>query len=130
VSGKKSRDKGTRGEREAAKYLRKLGFEAERNARNGISTDDLHLPGLPNVCVEVKYGYAAMDLHTQSLRDAWEQAFNTRMPDGRWPSSSTVLWKPPRKPWRLTWMDPHGLSTTTGDAEIKHKLLELNGDTP
>ena len=131
-----SRAKGAHGEREAAKYLRKLGFEAERNGRNGYSSDDLIVPGLPNVRIEVKFGYPSskIDIGTKGLRDAWEQADgwcadrvykngDKGVPITKIP---VVLWKPPRRPWRLTWLDTCGLVTTTGDGEIKTKLLELN----
>lgn len=135
AAGKKGRRKGARGERAAAEYLRSLGFEAERNARNGISTDDLRVPGLPMVHIEVKYGVRGMDVQTASLRKAWEQANETRAQiysDGpvdllRMAKSPVVLWKPLGTAWRLTWMDSHGLSTTAGDAEIKAVLERLNG---
>ena len=122
--GSKSREKGARGEREAAKYLTKLGFECERNGRNGYSTDDLRLPGLPKVHVEVKFGYADMDIHTASLRNALDQADK----DAPLSQSICVLWRPLRKPWRLTWIQSDGIArTTTGDYEIKTQLLMLNG---
>ena len=131
--GKASRDKGARGEREAAAYLRSLGIEAERNGRNGYSTDDLRLPGLPMVIIEVKYGYplTVLDIGRQSLRDAWEQAAKAAgwerfgavtLTNG---STPCVLWKPPRLRWRLTWMEPCGLVTTCGNDEIKTQLLRL-----
>jgi hypothetical protein len=128
-----SRAKGCRGEREAARYLTSIGFEASRNGRNGYSTDDLIVPGLPNVHVEVKFGVVGMDIGTALLRKAWEQAA-----DGAWASpmnqilgkipTPVVLWKPPRRPWRLTWMAECGLVTTTGDEAVKTQLLSLKGD--
>ena len=130
MSGKKSRDKGARGEREAAKFLTRLGFGCSRNARNGISTGDLTaIESLPNVHIEVKFGYGAMDIHTADLRKAWEQAALEAW--GSVPGSEvgplpTVLWKPLRKPWRLTWMESFGLVTTSGGEAIKGALLELN----
>lgn len=121
---KMSRDKGARGEREAAKYLTKLGFDCQRNARNGISTDDLHCPGLPNVHIEVKFGYQSMDIHTASLRNALEQADK----DADLKQNICVLWRPLRKPWRLTWILADGIAlTTTGNWQIKTQLLTLNG---
>tara|TARA_R110000803_G_scaffold43701_7_gene93053 strand:+ start:7260 stop:7676 length:417 start_codon:yes stop_codon:yes gene_type:complete len=137
MSGKKSRDKGARGEREAAAYLTKLGFESERNGRNGYSTDDLRVPGLPNVHIEVKFGYESMGLGGAVLRHAWEQAMANRPEYGGYEVGSgapifgdgvpVVLWRPLRKPWRLTWMAECGLVTTCGDDEIKSQLLRLNG---
>ena len=126
MSGAKSRSKGCRGERDAARYLTTLGFAAERNGRNGYSTDDLRVPSLAGVHLEVKFGYEDMDIHTASLRHAWEQAARDIGVDAV-DVTAAVLWKPPRKPWRLTWMEPCGLVTTTGDDAIKTKLLELNG---
>lgn len=41
MGGRASREKGARFERELAKILTAAGFPASRNARNGISTDDI-----------------------------------------------------------------------------------------
>lgn len=124
-----SRQKGARGEREAAAYLRKLGFDASRNGRNGYISDDLIVSGLPNVHIEVKFGVVGMDIGTRLLYLAWEQA-ESSVADKSWSEchAAVVLWKPTRKPWRLTWMDRCGLVTTTGDDAIKTKLLELNSE--
>lgn len=65
--GRKSKEKGKRGEREFAKLCREQGYEARRGQQyNGISGEDV--VGLPGVHVEVK--------RTEALRiyDAMEQA--------------------------------------------------------
>lgn len=118
-----SRAKGAHGEREASKYLKVLGFNASRNGRNGYSSDDLIVSDLPNVHIEVKFGVRGMDLGTRLLMAAYDQSYNDSLCGHPRP---VVLWKPTRKPWRLTWMGKYGLEHTTGDAEIRGKLLELN----
>lgn len=141
MSGTRSRNKGARGEREAARYLTALGFDCCRNGRNGISTGDLHglEKCLPGVHIEVKFGHQSMDIHTADLRKAWEQAraevqhtcceCSCDKPcwdcTGDLMGTPAVLWKPLRKPWRLTWMDKCGLVTTTGDDAIKAQLIAL-----
>lgn len=52
--GKKSKDKGARGERELAKALRKLGFDARRGRQyaGGPNSPDVH--GIPGVHIECK----------------------------------------------------------------------------
>lgn len=54
MGGKSSRDKGARFERALAKILTAAGFTASRNARNGISTDDI-AHSIPGVHVEAKH---------------------------------------------------------------------------
>lgn len=121
-----SRAKGARGEREASRYLSLLGFTAERNGRNGLSTDDLVVPGLPNVHVEVKYGVAGMDVGTALLSKAFEQSAAAMPKPYAGGMKAVVLWKPMRKCWRLTWSERFGLVTTAGDDEIKGVLRELD----
>ena len=114
-----SRAKGARGEREAAKYLAALlDLPITRNARNGIETTDLHVPDL-DIVIEVKYGYEKMDLHTALLTRACEQAEGYTKPDQHW----CVLWKPPRKAWRLTSHSPFGQATIAGDDSIREFLM-------
>ncbi len=118
-----SRAKGARIERAAAKYLTSLGFPAERNARNGISTDDLVVPSLPRVHIEVK-GDRSIGLGTKALADAIEQAERDR--GGR---CAAVLWYEHRKGWRLSVLDCIGNTVTyAGSSEIASALAWLNGD--
>lgn len=119
-----SRQKGARGEREAAKYLTKLGFPCKRMGRNGYSDADLKgiEECLPNVHVEVKFGVKGMDLNTAVLKSAYSQAWDDR--NGRVP---VVLWKPPYLCWRLTWfLDDFGFVTVAGDDDIAAALRDLN----
>ncbi len=53
MSGKKSRNKGARGEREFAEVLRGYGFEGERSARNGKTDEDVQ-HNIDGVHFEVK----------------------------------------------------------------------------
>ena len=116
-----SRAKGARIERAAAKYLTSLGFPAERNARNGKSTDDLVVPSLPNVHIEVK-GDRKIDIDTQALCAAIDQAEECKH-DGQ---LACVLWYEHRKGWRLSLFDRDGLfATYTGD-DIARALKLLN----
>lgn len=54
MGGKASREKGARFERDLAKILTRAGFPSSRNARNGISTDDI-AHSLPGVHLEAKH---------------------------------------------------------------------------
>ena len=51
--GRASRAKGAGGERELARMIAAAGFEAERNARNGLRTEDI-AHSIPGVWVEAK----------------------------------------------------------------------------
>ena len=118
-----SRAKGARIERAAAKYLTSLGFPAERNARNGISTDDLVVPSLQNVHIEVK-GDRKIGLGTAALASAIEQAER----DSGDCCAAVVLWYEHRKGWRLSAPDRYGLiATYAEDWTIKAMLGWLNG---
>ncbi len=65
--GKKSRDKGKRGEREFAKFCREQGYEARRGQQySGLEGEDV--VGLPGIHVEVKR------TERLSLYDAMAQA--------------------------------------------------------
>lgn len=117
--------KGKRIEREACAFLTSLGFPAERGARNGVKSGaDVLCPSLPNVRLEIK-GVAGMDLGTKLLEDACNQAV-ADLPDLR--MSWAVLWKPPRKDWRMTYPCYRGAwPTVTGSSEIAAMLMWLNG---
>ena len=71
MSGRQSRDKGARGEREAARVLSEYGIPSERAARNGKHAGDLVHP-LELVHIEVKY-QARCDLWA-AMRQAAAQA--------------------------------------------------------
>jgi Holliday junction resolvase len=92
VSGRFSRDKGARGEREAAHALAEwLGIKVERAARNGVSTFDLYSDSLSEFAVEVKYLY-----ETPAVEEWWRQAIEQS--DGRIP---LLMYRFKHKAWRL-----------------------------
>lgn len=69
--GRKSREKGKRGEREFVKYCREHGYDCRRGQQyNGLDGDDV--VGLPNVHIEVKRAERLnlRDAMNQSVRDA------------------------------------------------------------
>ena len=69
--GKSEREKGAAGEREVAKLLNEAGFVTSRNARNGLSTDDL-AHTIPGIHIEVKRRERlnVSEAMQQALRDA------------------------------------------------------------
>ena len=96
-----SRAKGASVEREAAEFLRGFGFNVTRNARNGLSAADLDVsedPVLSKLHIEVK-GDKSIDVHTDALAKAWDQADDCRKPE----QLPVVLWKKDRAGWRLTY---------------------------
>lgn len=66
--GKKSRDKGKRGEREVAAILRERGYDAHRGQQYHGGKDSPDVVGLPGVHIEVKF------VQVFHLWDALEQA--------------------------------------------------------
>ena len=124
-----SQNKGKNGEREAAKYITSLGFDAVRSQGLGVEDGrDVIIRDLPNVYLEVKR-VEGLDLGTKQLEDAWKQAAakaiaaSTGVVGG-----SGVIWRPSRKDWRLTFMDKKiGLVTVFRDQDIKANLVMLNG---
>lgn len=114
---KNSRQKGARGEREAAKYLTSLGFKAERNGRNGITSDDLIVSGT-DMHIEVKR-VESMGVGTKALSDALRQS-GENMRDGN--VECCVLWRKNGGKWHLT-MKMFGVEwTTAGDESIANTL--------
>jgi Holliday junction resolvase len=112
--------KGKRGEREAVKYLKSLGFaDAVRTQQyNGLGDSDVICPeSLPGVHIEVKFGGGRMDLGLSGLHKAVTQA--RRDSDG---GSWVVLWKPMRQQWRLTWDAMGVVATVCGDEDIRTVL--------
>lgn len=118
-----SREKGKRGEREAANYLTAIGLPARRTQQyNGDGLSDVVVDGLA-VSIEVKYGYprGEFDLGTKLWEAATEQAHEDA--DGPW----VVLWRPRScRTWRITYQECDGyLSTRAGDAAIRATLEML-----
>lgn len=127
AAGKRANRKGKVGQTAGKNFLISLGFAAVNSASHGVAGGmDIYCKDLSGVHIEVKYGYASMDLHTADLRNAWEQACRDRGRCGPLPGIPVVLWKPPRKPWRLTWMHDYGLCTVSGPDAIKAALLGLS----
>lgn len=115
-----SREKGKRGEREAVKYLKSLGYtQAMRTQQfsGRESTADVRLfPGCP-LHIEVKFGYprSAIDLGTKGWLNAIDQARND-CGMNHW----VVMWKPRgAREWRIT-LEAGGSAPKTyvGDAGV------------
>ncbi len=121
-----SRSKGKRGERQAAAYLRALGFASARRGQQFNGADgsaDVLADELPGVHIEVKLR-ADIDIGSAVLDSAMVQA-DADAPGSREP---VVLWRRNRVAWRLTWIE-HGVQVTTcGDAEIAATLRRLDGE--
>lgn len=90
--GKKSRDKGKRGERLLASFLRDEGYECRRGVQYAGGPDSPDVIGLPGIHIECKY-VNRLNIHDalkQSIRDAKE---------GEIP---VVFFKRDREDWRVT----------------------------
>ena len=70
--GKRSRDKGARGEREVAAILRAAGYDAHRGAQHKGGPESPDVDGLPGVHIEVKRTerLSLYDALSQAKRDA------------------------------------------------------------
>jgi hypothetical protein len=105
MSGKYSRDKGARGEREAAKILSNItGYDVERSARNGVH-DAYDLTGLPGFQIEVKF-YGDF---TESLADVWwSRIYDTavRKSNDREALIPLLMYRRNHGPWRIRTLYP------------------------
>lgn len=124
-----SRQKGKRGEREAAKYLASLGFgtygddtRRGQQHRGGRDSPDVICDALSAVHIEVKVGSPAyIDLGPR-LVVAMEQAINDAARAEKVPM---VLWRNPRRLWRLSYYDDRDrLVTVFGDGNIRETLRQ------
>ena len=123
--------KGKRGELFARDYLRSLGFEdAHRTQQHdGSGESDVSCPEtLPNVHIEVKFGYPRKNFSLGS--SLWESAIDQchNDCDGKeW----VILWKEKHcSIWKMTFMLFEGLVTVVGDAAIANNLSRLQeGDS-
>ena len=112
-----SRQKGKRGERELASYLRGLGYDARRTQQySGEGESDVVVEGLP-LHIECKYGYPRNKFSLGS--SLWESAVEQCERDCKdegwvlcWRESGCRLWK---MTWRAAW----GLVTVVGDRAVK-----------
>lgn len=90
--GKKSRDKGKRGERLLASFLRDEGYECRRGVQYAGGPDSPDVIGLPGIHIECKY-VNRLNIHDalkQSIRDAKEDEI------------PVVFFKRDREDWRVT----------------------------
>lgn len=88
-----SRDKGQRGERELAEYLRQAGYEARRGAQfSGANGDPDVVCSVPGIHIEVK--------RTEKLR-LWE-AILQAVRDAKGGRMPTVWHRANRQPWLVT----------------------------
>ena len=121
-----SRQKGARGERECAAYLRSIGIADCRRGQQFSGSKDSPdvVTSLTNVHIECKFGVGGLDLGTDLLDKAINQARNDKGDAKRW----CVLWKPMRKSWRMTfaWPSNGTVCTVTGPATICSILQQLN----
>ena len=125
-------NKGKKGEREAAKYLRSLGFGSARRTHqhDGLGKSDVFADELPRVHIECKVGYASgFDVGTAAWAAACDQAYEDsgRRPD--W----CVLWRGKGcKIWKLSFFDfaRNLIVTVAGDTAINICLRRLNCEVP
>jgi Holliday junction resolvase len=124
------RQKGARGEREAAKLLRDLGFAGARRGqqfRGGYDTPDVICEALPDILFEVKQDQSVKP-GTKRFEDVWSKLASDAVgPTGFvYPA---LLWRHDRGPWHMTFIaeNPHQRVTVTGPEEIKRALRWLQG---
>lgn len=129
MSGRASREKGKRGEREAAEYLRELGFHDARRRQQsqGWAAGEVEcIDTLPNVHFEVKAGYkSGLGCGQKILRAACAQAAGD-CHHREW----CVLWREHGcRIWKLSYASANGIgcSTVAGDETIAETLRWLNG---
>lgn len=124
--------KGKSGEREAANYLRSIGFPSAHRTQqhNGVGKSDVFADELPRVHIEVKAGIAnGFDVGTKLWAAACDQAYEDSGQHPGW----CVLWRKKSDPiWKLSFKS-HWLGlivTVAGDTAINICLRRLNCDVP
>ena len=127
--GLKSRTKGKVGERKAVLYLKELGFKDARRRQqsSGQNAAEVEcLESLPNVHLEIKYGYGkGLGPGLSVLAKACIQA-SSDCGAREW----AVLWREKGTAvWKLTLPSPNGIGVATyaGDDDIERNLVWLNG---
>jgi Holliday junction resolvase len=118
------RSKGARGEREAAKLLRDLGFAGARRGqqfRGGYDTPDVICEALPGVLLEVKLEQT-VKLGTKRFEDVW-----SKLCEDAKAQLPALLWRHNRSAWNLTFYSgfPPLRVTVTGAEDIGHALRYL-----
>lgn len=130
-----SKRKGSNGEREAAEYLRGLGFASARRTQQYCGTEgtsDVVADELPHVHIEVKYGLCEkyrFDVGTAHWQDACDQAYHDSGEHPNW----CVLWRKKGSPiWKLSLFSfaLNCIVTVAGDAAITNCLRRLNLEGP
>jgi len=115
-----SRAKGKREELAAVHFLRDCGFAARRGQQHKGTPDspDIECDSLPHLEVKSRQ---KIDIGTQELDNAIAKAYE-ESPDGK----ALVLWRQPRKQWRLTWIC--GLwkvpVTVAGNDRVRQALIK------
>lgn len=89
MTGRSSRDKGSRGELEWAALVRQHGFDAERTGRLGRTSEDV-THSIPDTWTEVKWR------ESLSINQWWDQAEK----DGG-SKNKVVAFRQSRRPWRV-----------------------------
>jgi hypothetical protein len=125
--GKRSRNKGKRGERNARDWLKEMGFlDARRTAQHkGTGTSDVECPeSLPNVHIEVKLWAS---FNARKLREACFQADRDKAVGQR----MVVIWRTTEqkqaKQWRMCYLYKGRVMSLPPILEVcRRKLLELN----
>lgn len=116
-----SREKGARGERQLAKYLRGLGFNVERSARNGVKgASDCIWRDCPQTIIEVKNS----DRYRPGRKELCEL---TRQLIQRHGCDWLLFVHEPRDPWRMYYLaGGMGIvSMTWGDDSITTFMRRL-----
>lgn len=124
-----SRQKGKRGERQAAIYLKEIGFpDARRRQQSqGWAAGEVEcIDSLPNVHFEIKAGYqkglgVGLDLLTKACAQAFADCHRRE-----W----CVLWREHGvTAWKLTYASANGIGncTVSGDEVIAETLRWLDG---
>ena len=120
MMGAASRDKGKRGERELAEFLRGLtGSDVRRRVRQHDGDSDLE--GLPGWCVECKRHATAA---TADVARWWRQTAAQAHRVGAWP---LLAWRADRmRDWVFVW--PAGLHCTDAPPQSGHVADTLAAD--
>lgn len=126
-----SRDKGKRGERAAAEFLRELGFADARRTQqfNGKGDGDVTCPdSLPRIHFEIKVG---AQCHNYLGKAEWLAACQQAKHDCPAGRVWVVLWKPDRaQTWCLTYEFDRCCrpfyATVAGHSDIWTVLFQLN----
>ena len=103
-----SRDKGKRGELEAAKLLKEHGYDARRGQQFSGANGDPDVVGLPGIHIEVKR------VEKLNIDEALEQAIR----DKRENEIPVVMHRKNRTPWKITML--------FDDWMMLYKALEKN----